>query len=167
MVVRLLNDGAQILGTELSAHDIAFWREHATAGHHLDDVHTAIYPIANRCRNLSAARNLAAEEMAVPADAREGRTRGHNCRLWLLCAAVALLVATSNGRIANVTKITNGGNAGGQLPPQAFSDDRVQRFAIEPGNAIQRADLAVCDKMNMSVDEPGKHRRARIVVLRP
>ena len=103
----------------------------------------------------------------MPIDAGQGRTRRHNCWLWLLCAAVALLVATSNGRIANVTKITNGGNAGGQLPPQAFSDDRVQRFAVELGNSIQRADLAVCDKMHMGVDESGKHRRARIVIERP
>ena len=103
----------------------------------------------------------------MAADARQGRTRRHNRGLWLLCAAVALLVTTRDGRIANVTKITNGGYAGGQLPSQTLSDDRVQCFAIKLWDAIQRACLAVCDEMNMGVDEPGKHRRARVVVHRP
>ena len=167
MVVRLPNDGAQILGTELSPHDIGSWCEHSPAGHHLDDVHAAIHPLAYRCRNLSTARNLASEEMAVPIDAGQGRTRRHNRGLWMLCAAVALLVTARDGRIANVTKITNSGHAGGQLSPQAFSDDRVQCIGAEPGDAIQRADLAVCDKMNMGVDEARQHRRARVVIHLP
>ena len=54
MVVRLLNNGAQILETELGPHDIAFWREHAPAGHHLDDVHTAIHPNASVISENSA-----------------------------------------------------------------------------------------------------------------
>jgi len=105
--------------------------------------------------------------MAVAADARQGRTRRDNRGLWLLCAAVALLVTTRDGRIANVTKITNRGYAGSQLPSQTLSDDRVQCFAIKLWDAIQRARLAVCDKMNMGVNETGKHRRARVVVHRP
>ncbi len=133
----------------------------------LTAVKIKFHPLADGGRNLSPARNLTPEEMAVAADARQGRTRRHNRGLWLLCAAIALLVTTRHGRIANVTKITNGGYAGVQLPSQTLSDDRVQCFAIKLWDAIQRACLAVCDKMNVGVNEPGKHRRARVVVHRP
>ena len=62
-----------------------------------------------------------------------------------------------------VTKITNRRDTGCQLPSQAVSDHSVELLIAERRDAIQRADLAVGDKMNMTVDEAWKHSRRLIL----
>jgi hypothetical protein len=74
-----------------------------------------------------------------------------------------LHLATIHHRVPEVTQVTNRRHPGCQLTPQSLSDDRVQLIVAEPGDAIQGTHLAVGNKMNMAVDEPGENNRGGVL----
>jgi hypothetical protein len=67
-----------------------------------------------------------------------------------------LHVATIHHRVPEVTQITNRRHPGRQLTLQFLSDDRVQLFIAEPGDAIQGTHLAVRNKMTWVSMSPGR-----------
>jgi hypothetical protein len=161
--VSLLHDRAHIRVSELSPHNVAPGRHHAATGHHLNDVHFALDTFPYGYRDLTAGPDLAAQVIAMPANGSQGWSGCHDCRLRLRCTAGTLDVAPSNNCVMTVTKITNRRDTGSQLPSQAVSDHGVELLIAERRDSIQRADLAVGDKMNMSVDKAWKHSRRLIL----
>ena len=154
--MRLLNNGAQILGLNWVTRDIALWREHAP---------DAITLTTSTPRST---RSVIAAEIWSPAHQPRRRGNGSARRRSLVADPTpqsSALDAVRGRRAArhdadgrasvNVTKITNGGLRRDQLPPQALSDDRVQCFAIE-ARELDPTRRPRCLRQDVhGVDEPG------------
>jgi len=72
-VVCLLDNGSQFLHGELAGEHVGAWRQHSATGHDLDDVGTAVRPVAHRLSQCSGAGGLPAHGPAVAPERGDGR----------------------------------------------------------------------------------------------
>ena len=123
VAVCLVDEEGEVVVAELRAEHVRARGRHASAGHHLDDVHPAIGPLADSPGDVVASADLAAQRVAVAAGARDRRSRGQYRRLvggagTGRTAAGVLPVAVGDGDPVAVAQVADDGHPARELGPQ-------------------------------------------------
>ena len=143
----------ELVGGELGAQDVGVRREHPAAGHHLDDVDTALHPLLHGGRDAVLAFGGATEEEAVPFGHGQGRPGAHHAR-----DAGRGAVTEGQCPVRPVPQVADRGHPGGRLPGQARGDDGIELVVGQAGGPLEAAERAVGHQVGVGVDQPGQQR---------
>jgi hypothetical protein len=148
--VRLVDDGAHLVEGELTAEDVGGRGHHPAAGHHLDDVGAPLHPLADGPAQVVDPGDLPAQPPAVPTHGGDRRAGGDHGR------ARSGAAVPVHHRPGHVPQVPDGGDPGGEVPPQGGGDDQVDRRGVQLGQLVQRPRAAVRAEVDVGVDQAGQ-----------
>ena len=160
--VRLVDNGAQLLQSELTCRDVGARRHVAAARHDLHDVDAPLSPLAHRGAQRIDARDLAAHHPAMPAHRCDRRSRRDDVRL-----ARARRVAPVDDRPVRVAEIAHRRDARCELVVERGGDDLLEVSRRELGKPLERAVARVAAQVDVRVDQAGEHRPVGVDDLAP
>ena len=150
-VVGGLHNRPQLPVGELDAIGVRARRQHAAAGHHLDDVHPALDVLGDGATYAVDPGRLPAQVVAVPARFGDRRPRSNHPRQ-------SVQGPGSEGAVVPVSQVAHRGHPACRLGGQAGADPGIQLVVGHRARLFEAAHHRGGDEVDVTVEQPGEQR---------